>query len=84
LTYHLSPSEQVQLSYRSAKAPNDFIPGGTTQNIFQVSTVKRIQKDFEVNGLLQYERWQSPIYKAGNQNDVAASLQVTWYPQERR
>jgi hypothetical protein len=84
LTYHLSPSEQVQLSYRNAKAPNDFIPCGTTQNIFQVSTVKRIHKDFEVNGLLQYERWQAPIYKAGNQNDVAASLQVTWYPQKQR
>lgn len=84
LTYHLSPREQVQLSYRNAKTPNDFIPGGTTQNIFQVSTVKRIHQDFEVNGLLQYERWQAPIYKAGGQNDVAASLQVTWYPQERR
>src|SRR6202044_499021 len=29
LTYHLSPREQIQLSYRNAKAAKDFIPGGT-------------------------------------------------------
>jgi len=84
LTYHLSPSEQVQLSYRNAKAPLDFIPGGTTQNIFQVSAVKRIHKDFEVRGLLQYERWQAPIYKSGGQNDIATWVQVTWFPKKWR
>ena len=29
LTYHLSPSEMFQLSYRNAKAAKDFIPGNT-------------------------------------------------------
>jgi Capsule assembly protein Wzi len=82
LTYHLSPREQVQLSYRNAKTPLDFIPGGTTQNIFQASVVKRIHQDFEVNSLLQYERWKAPIYKTGGQNDIVASVQVTWYPHE--
>jgi hypothetical protein len=33
LTYHLSPSEDVQFSYRNAKAAKDFIPDGTTQNL---------------------------------------------------
>ncbi len=27
LTYHLSPREWLQVSYRSAKAAKDFIPG---------------------------------------------------------
>jgi hypothetical protein len=80
LTYHLSPSEQLQLSYRNAKAAKDFIPDGTTQNLVQFSAVKRIYKDFELRGWAQYERWQAPIYKTGNQNDFTTSAQITWYP----
>ena len=90
LTYHLSPSESVQLSYRNAKAAKDFIPGyttppymqgGTTQNDFAVSVVKRLKPQLELNAWLQYERWKAPIYKPGSQSDVATSIQLTWYPQ---
>ncbi len=81
LTYHLSPSEQVQVSYRGAKAAKDFIPGGTTQNSFQVSVVKRVKRDFEVRGWLQYERWKAPIYKPGAQSDTSAAFQITWMPE---
>ena len=80
LTYHFSPSEDVQFSYRNAKAAKDFVPGGTTQNDFQVSAVKRIHKDLELRGFLQYERWKAPVYKPGLQNDTAVSFQVTWFP----
>jgi hypothetical protein len=83
LTYHLSPREQVQLSWRSAKVPIDFIPGGTTQNLFQVSAVKRIRNDFEAKGYVQYERWVAPIYQPGQHSDVAASFQLTWYLPEK-
>jgi hypothetical protein len=82
LTNHLSPSEQLQLSYRNAKAAKDFIPGGTTQNLVQFSAVKRIHQDFELRGWLQYERWQAPIYKTGNQDDFTTSVQITWYPRD--
>lgn len=80
LTYHLSPEEQIQVSWRNAKAAKDFIPGGTTQNIFQVSAIKRIHKDFEVRGLLQHEQWKAPVYKTGGQSDTNVSVQVTWFP----
>jgi hypothetical protein len=83
LTYHLSPREQVQLSWRSAKVPIDFIPGGTTQNLFQVSAVKRIRNDLEAKGYVQYERWVAPIYQPGQHSDVAASFQLTWYLPEK-
>jgi hypothetical protein len=82
ITYHFSPSEQLQLSYRNAKAASDFIPGGTTQNLGQVSLVKRIHKDFEVRSWIQYERWRAPIYKTGIQSDFTTSVQVTWYPHD--
>lgn len=93
LTYHLSAREKVQFSYRNAKAAKDFIPGnttapyiegGTTQNDFTVSVVKRLKPQLELNAWLQYERWKAPIYKPGSQSDVTTSLQLTWYPHLRR
>jgi hypothetical protein len=80
LTYHLSPSEDVQFSYRNAKAAKDFVPGGTTQNDFQLSAVKRIHKDLELRGFLQYERWKAPVYRTDLQSDTTASFQLTWFP----
>jgi hypothetical protein len=80
LTYHLSPREDVQFSYRNAKAAKDFIPGGTTQNSFQVSAVKRFHEDFELRGLVQYESWKAPVYKPGLQSSTAIAFQVTWFP----
>jgi hypothetical protein len=89
LTYHLSPMESIQLAYRNAKAAKDFIPGdttepytegGTTQNDFTVSVVKRLKPQVELNAWLQYERWKAPVYKPGAQSDVTTNIQITWYP----
>ena len=80
LTYHLSPQEDLQFQYRRAKASAAFIPGGTTQNDFAVETTKRVRKDFELRGWLQYESWKAPIYEIGLHNDTTAALQVTWFP----
>ena len=81
LTYHISPDEMMQISYRNAKAAKDFIPLGTTQNLFTASYVKRIRPQVELNAWLQYERWKAPVYKPGAQNDVTTNVQVTWYPE---
>lgn len=84
LTYHLSPREMVQLSYRNAKAAKDFIPGGTTQNLIGVKAVKRLGPQVELKAGLQYERWKAPVYKSGGQSDVTTTFQVTWYPGDKR
>lgn len=80
LTYHLSPNEMFQVSYRNAKAAKDFIPGGTTQNLFTIKAVKRLKPQLELNAWLQYERWKAPVYKTGGQSDVTTNVQLTWYP----
>ncbi|MGH9616339.1 MAG: capsule assembly Wzi family protein, partial [Acidobacteriaceae bacterium] len=80
LTYHLSAMENIQLSYRNAKAAKDFIPGGTTQNDITLAVVKRLKPRLELNAWLQYERWNAPIYKPGAQSDVTTNFQITWYP----
>lgn len=80
LTYHLSGDEWVQLEYLNKKTPKDFIPGGTTQNQFKASVVKRFGPELELNGWVQYEGWKAPIYKSGLQKDTTAAIQFTWFP----
>jgi len=84
LTYHLSPREEVQFTYRNAKAASAFIPGGTTQNDYTILVQKRVLKRFELRGWAQYEGWKAPIYKAGAQSNNSVSAQVTWFPGESR
>ena len=83
LTYHLSANEDIQFMYRNAKTSALFIPGGTTQNDFGGSVVKRIGKDIEVKGWVQYEGWKAPVYMTGAQSDTSAAGQITWYPPQR-
>jgi hypothetical protein len=67
ITYHLSGNEWLQVGVRNQKAAKDFIPGGTTLNDISFQVVKRIGKDFEVNGNFAYERWKAPIYMSHQQ-----------------
>ena len=90
LTYHLSGNEWVQVGVRNQKAAKDFIPGGTTLNDINFQVVKRIGRDFEVNGRFTYEQWKAPIYPTGtpiypaSQQDVTnTTIQLTWYPERR-
>jgi hypothetical protein len=80
LTYHLSPQEDVQFIYRNAKAATAFIPGGTTQNDYEVQVRKDVSKNIQILGWIQYEGWKAPIYKTGAQSDTTASVEVTWFP----
>jgi len=80
LTYHLSGNEWVQLEYLNKKTPFNFIPGGTTQNQFKASVVKRLGRETELNAWVQYEGWKAPIYKPGLQKDTSVAVQLTWYP----
>ena len=84
LTYHLSPREWLQGTYRSDKAAKDYIPGGTTQTDFAVEAVKRLTPEVELKANLQYERWLVPLYKAGRQSDTSTTVQLTWYPSADR
>jgi hypothetical protein len=80
LSYWLNPQSRVVLGYRNAKNTNDFIPGGTTQNDVSLTAIVRVKKDLELNAFAQYERWNIPLLKSGDQNQFTGSLQLTWYP----
>jgi hypothetical protein len=90
ITYHLSGNEWIQVGTREQKAAKDFIPGGTTLNDINFQVVKRIGKEFEVNGNFDYEHWKapiyptgSPVYPAGQQTVTTTTIQITWYPERK-
>jgi hypothetical protein len=80
ITYHLSGNELIQLGMRAQKAAKDFIPGGTTLADVNLEVVKRIGKEFEINGKFTYERWKAPVYLPGQQTVTATTVQLTWFP----
>ncbi len=89
-TYHLSGNEWVQAGVRTQKATKDFIPGGTTLSDFNFQAVKRIGKDFELNGNFAFEHWKAPIYPTGTptypatqQTVTTTTIQLTWFPKNK-
>jgi len=80
ITYHLSGNEWIQVGIRNQKAARDFIPGGTTLNDINFQVVKRIGKDFEINGNFTHEHWKAPIYLPGQQTTTTTTIQLTWFP----
>jgi hypothetical protein len=86
ITYHLSGNEWLQVGLRNQKASKDFIPGGTTLNDINFQVVKRIGKDFEINGNFALEHWKAPIYPSGTptypasqQTVTTTTIQLTWF-----
>jgi hypothetical protein len=83
ITYHLSGNEWIQAGVRRQKVAKDFIPGGTTLSDINFQAVKRIGKDFEINGSFAYERWKAPIYLPGQQTVTTTTIQLTWFPERK-
>src|SRR6201998_138761 len=98
ITYHLSGNEWIQVSARNQKADKDFIPGSTTQthpvpaaltqggttlNDINIQAVKRIGKDFEINGNFALEHWKAPVYLPGQQTVTTTTIKLTWYPERK-
>ena len=83
ITYHLSGNEWVQVGLRNQKAAKDFIPGGTTLNDINFQAVKRIGKDFEINGSFALEHWKAPIYLPGQHTVTTTNIRLTWFPERK-
>ena len=62
---------------------NCLVPGGTTLNDVSFQVVKRLGKDFEVNGNFSVEDWKAPIYLPGEQTVTTTTIQLTWFPERK-
>ncbi len=80
ITDWLSPRTFVQAGYRNAKVSKTFIPGGTTQNDFNVRAVLLLKDNLELNAFGQVELWTVPALAHGRQSDFTGSVQLTYYP----
>jgi hypothetical protein len=83
ITYHLSSNEWIQASMRTQKAAKDFIAGGTTLNDVNFQVVKRLGKDFEIDGSFALEHWKAPIYLTGQQTVTTTTIRLTWFPHRK-
>jgi hypothetical protein len=59
------------------------VNGGTTLNDINFQVVKRLGRDFEVNGNFTLEHWKAPIYLPGQQTVTATTIQFTWFPERK-
>ena len=63
------------------------MPGGTTLNDINFQAVKRLGKDFEVNGNFAFEQWKAPIYLPGypraSTTVTTTTIQLTWFPERK-
>jgi hypothetical protein len=59
------------------------VPGGTTLNDINFQVVKRVSKNFEINGNFAYEHWKAPIYLPGQQTATTTTIQFTWFPERK-
>ncbi len=64
----------------NAKVSTTFVPGGTTQNSFNVKAVLRLKPDLELNAFGQAEFWKVPAWYPGPQHDFTGSFQLTYFP----
>jgi hypothetical protein len=79
-TYHMSPTDFVQASYRNLKVANDFVPGGTTQNSVSVQVAKRFHRSLLISANVQQEFWKAPIYQSALKADTSFKAQIEWQP----
>lgn len=77
ITYHLTPNEWVQTSYRRQKNANDFIAGGTTLDEVNAQVVKRFKRQWELNANFSFQKYQAPILHPGSQIVTVTNFQLT-------
>ena len=83
-TKNFIPGSTTQTFTGPACPLNACLPhGGTTLNDINFQVVKRIGKDFEVNGNFAYEHWKAPIYLPGQQTVTTTTIQLTWFPERK-
>ena len=78
--YDLGSRNSIQFEYRHEKVDGLFVPGGGTINDGGVRMDMWVKPEWNLNVLVQYEKWSFPILAAGPQNNVTTSIQFTYSP----
>jgi hypothetical protein len=82
--YWFTPKNRIQASYRHQKVSNQLLPRGGTLTDAGVQADVWTSSELSFSTKLQYETWNFPVIRTGQQSDVSASLQVTFWPSRWR
>ena len=82
-TYWFGTDRTIQVGYRSNIVDSMFLEGGNLRD-FYVRSEWKLRTNISLSSFVQYEYWNFPLLTSGRkQNDLAASLQVTYWPHWR-
>ena len=81
--YLISPTANVQFSFRNQVTDPEFIPGGGTLNDFRVTAEFPLGQSFKLSSFVQYERWNIPLLASGAQHNVTSSVELKYRPNWR-
>ncbi|HEY1660377.1 MAG TPA: capsule assembly Wzi family protein [Candidatus Sulfotelmatobacter sp.] len=79
LTYWFSPRTYLQAEYRHNGVDREFLEGGQLQD-FALRSDVMVSREFSVSGWLQHETWHFPVLSTAPKSNVAASLQLAFWP----
>lgn len=81
-TYWLSARIKIQAGFRGLEVDRDFLKGGRLQD-FKISGDFVLRPDLSLSSSVQYERWRFPLLSSGKESNVAAAIQLTYWPRWR-
>ena len=84
MNYWFTPKNHIQLNYRHQKVSQQFLPGGGTLTDVALSGDIWTSPELSFSGNVQFERWNFPVIQPGQQTDISASLQVSFWPSRWR
>ncbi len=79
VTYSFSPRNQIQFAYRHNNVDPAFLKGGHLQDV-SVRGDMIVGRSLGFSGYIQYETWNFPLLSPVGQNNVTASLELTFWP----
>ncbi len=78
-TYWFSGQNKLQLSYRRQYNDPIFLGGGGLNDI-SATVDWLVKRDIQISPIVQFERFNFPLVSPTPRNNVAAGLQVTFWP----
>ena len=82
-TYWFSARNKIGATYRQIKSGPNFLPGGGTQTDGSINAEWQLRPGWQMNALLQFERYFVPILGPPRHN-LTAGLQFTFFPRDWR
>lgn len=79
--YSFAPQNSIEVTYRKQKVSPQFLSGGAVDDL-RISGEWLVGRNLGLSTWVQYERWKFPLLTATQQQNVAFSFQLTYWPKQ--